>query len=47
MTIGDGGDASFPTAPVAGVVLGALALAGAALVAIRRRRPGPRPALGR
>ena len=44
VTIGDGGDAAFPTIPVAGVALGAIALA--VLVALRRRRPGPRPALG-
>ena len=46
VTIGDGGDASFPTAPVGGVVLAALALAGALVVVLRRRRPGPSPALG-
>jgi len=46
VTIVEGGDASFPTAPVAGAVLAALALAGGALVLLRRRRPGPRPALG-
>ena len=46
VTIGDGGDASFPTVPVTAGLLGALALAGAVLVALRRRRPGPRPALG-
>jgi hypothetical protein len=46
VTIGGGGDASFPTAPVGGIVLAALALAGALVVLLRRRRPGPRPALG-
>jgi hypothetical protein len=46
VAIGDGGDASFPTVPVAGVVLGAVALAGALILVLRRRRPGPRPALG-
>jgi uncharacterized protein (TIGR03382 family) len=46
VTIGDGGDASFPTTPVGGVVLAALALAGALAVVLRRRRPGPSPALG-
>ena len=46
VTIGDGGAASFPTGPVAGVLLGAMALVGGALVLLRRRRPGPRPALG-
>jgi hypothetical protein len=46
VTIGDGGGSSFPTVPVAGVVLAAVALAGGLLVALRRRRPGPRPALG-
>ena len=46
VTIGDGGDASFPTARVAGAVLLAGALGGAVLLALRRRRPGPRPALG-
>jgi hypothetical protein len=46
VTIGGGGDAAFPTAPVAGAVLFAAALAGAVLLALRRRRPGPRPALG-
>ena len=46
VTIGGGDDASFPTAPVGGVVLAALALAGALVVVLRRRRPGPRPALG-
>jgi hypothetical protein len=46
VTIGDGGDPSFPTVPVTAAVLAALALAGVALVALRRRRPGPRPALG-
>jgi len=46
VTIGGGGDASFPTAPVGGVVLAGLALAGALMVVLRRRRPGPRPALG-
>jgi hypothetical protein len=46
VTIGDGGDASFPTAPVGGVVLAALALAAALVVVLRRRRPGPSPALG-
>ena len=45
VTIG-GGDASFPTAPVGGIVLAALALAGALVVLLRRRRLGPRPALG-
>lgn len=46
VTIGDGGTASFPTGPAAGVLLGAMALVGGALVLLRRRRPGPRPALG-
>ena len=46
VTIGDGGDASFPTAGVGGIVLAALALAGALVVVLRRRRPGPSPALG-
>jgi hypothetical protein len=46
VTIGDGGAASFPTGPAAGVLLGAMALVGGALVLLRRRRPGPRPALG-
>jgi hypothetical protein len=46
VTIGDGGDASFPTVPVTAAVLAVLTLAGVALVALRRRRPGPRPALG-
>ena len=46
VTIGDGGNASFPTGRVAGVLLGAIVLVGGALVLIRRRRPGPRPALG-
>ncbi len=46
VTIGDGGGASFPTLPVTAGVLGALALAGALLAALRRRRPGPSPALG-
>jgi hypothetical protein len=45
VTIGDGGG-SFPTVPVAAGVLVALCLAGLTLVALRRRRPGPRPALG-
>jgi hypothetical protein len=46
VTIGDGGGTSFPTAPVAAGLLAAGALAGALVVALRRRRPGPRPALG-
>ena len=46
VTIGDEGNASFPTDRVAGVLLGAIVLVGGALVLIRRRRPGPRPALG-
>ena len=46
VTIGGRGF-SFPTGPVAGVVLVAVALAGGLVVALRRRRPGPRPALGR
>ena len=46
VTIGGGDDASFPTAPVGGVVLAALALAAALVVVLRRRRPGPSPALG-
>ena len=46
VTIGDGGDASFPTVPVTAGLLAAMALAGALLVALRKRRPGARPALG-
>ena len=46
VTIGGGGVASVPTAPVGGIVLAALALAAALVVLLRRRRPGPRPALG-
>jgi hypothetical protein len=46
VTIGSGGDASFPAVPVAGAALGAVALAGAALAVLRRRRPRTRPALG-
>jgi len=45
VTIGDGGDASFPTVPVTAGLLAAMALAGA-LLALRKRRPGARPALG-
>jgi len=45
VTIGDGGD-SFPTVPVTAGLLAAIALAGALLVSLRRRRPGTRPALG-
>jgi MYXO-CTERM domain-containing protein len=40
-----GGQASFPTGPVTGAVVAALGLAGLAFVAMRRRRPAPRPAL--
>ena len=46
VTIGDGGGSSFPTAPVAGVALVVVALAGALLLALRRRRTAPRPVLG-
>jgi len=46
VTIGHGGDASFPTVPVTAGLLAAMALAGALLVALRKRRPGARPALG-
>jgi hypothetical protein len=46
VTIGDGGDSAIPTIPLAGAALAAVALAGALLVVLRRRRPGPRPALG-
>ena len=46
VTIGGGGDASFPTVPVTAGLLAAMALAGALLVALRKRRPGARPALG-
>jgi hypothetical protein len=45
VTIGDGGG-SFPTAPVAGVALAFLLVAGLGVAVARRRRPGPRPALG-
>ncbi len=47
VTIGNGGGGSFPTVPVIVGVLAALALAGALLAVLRRRRPGPSPALGR
>jgi hypothetical protein len=46
VTIGDGGGTSFPTVPVAAGALAAIAVAGALLVALRRRRPHTRPALG-
>lgn len=46
VTIGGGGDGSFPTGAVTGAALAVLALAGLAFLAVRRRRPGPRPALG-
>ncbi|HET6683688.1 MAG TPA: hypothetical protein VFG75_08330 [Gaiella sp.] len=46
VTIGDGGGGSFPTVPVTAGVLAAIALAGALLLALRRRRPGARPVLG-
>jgi hypothetical protein len=46
VTIGDGGGASFPAVPVTAGALAAAALAGAALVLFRRRRPGLGPALG-
>jgi len=47
VTIGDGGgEGTFPTAPLAGAALIAIALAGAAYLMLRRRRPGPTPATG-
>jgi hypothetical protein len=46
VTIGGGDGGSFPTIPVTAGVLAALCLAAVGLVALRRRRPGPRPALG-
>lgn len=46
VTIGDGGGGSFPTVPVAGVALAALLVAGLGVAVARRRRPGPRAALG-
>jgi hypothetical protein len=45
VTIGDGGS-SFPTVPVAGLVLAVLVLVGFGVAVVRRRRPDPRPALG-
>lgn len=45
VSIGDGGS-SFPTVPVAGVTLVALLVAGLGVAVVRRRRPGPHPALG-
>jgi hypothetical protein len=45
VTIGPGDGSGFPAAPVAGAALAALGLAGLALVAARRRRPSPEPAL--
>ena len=45
VTIGTGGsETSFPTMPVTGGVLAALALAGLGFALLRRRRPTPRPA---
>lgn len=44
VTIGGGG--SFPTVPVAVAALVTMAAAGVALLALRRRGPSPRPALG-
>jgi hypothetical protein len=46
VSIGGGRGGSFPAAPVGGIVLAALAVVGALVVLLRRRRPGPRPALG-
>ena len=46
VTIVGGRGGSFPAAPVGGIVLAALAVVGALVVLFRRRRPGPRPALG-
>lgn len=45
VSIGDEGS-SFPTVPVAGVTLVALLVAGLGVAVVRRRRPGPHPALG-
>ncbi len=45
VTIGGGGS-SFPTVSFAAAVLAVLLVAGLGLAAARRRRPGPRPALG-
>jgi hypothetical protein len=46
VTIGDGGGSSFPTASVGGGLLAVAALAGVLVLALRRWRHGPRPALG-
>jgi len=46
VTIGDGRDGSFPTVPVAGAALALLLVAALGVAVSRRRRPGPRPALG-
>lgn len=45
VTIGGGGERSFPAAPVTGGVLAALGLAGLAVLLLRRRRPAPQAAL--
>jgi hypothetical protein len=44
VTIGGGG--SFPTVPVAAAALATMVVAGVAFLALRRRAPSPRPALG-
>jgi hypothetical protein len=45
VTIGEG-VSGFPTLPVVSAALGVFGVAGLVLVTARRRRPGPRPALG-